>query len=416
MQHHISAYMLEQLQNEVTRQKTNAAFAKVGAVKKLKIALVTETWPPEINGVALSILQLVKRLQQRGHQFLLIRPSQDHHVIGFVPEKECLVKPQSIPKYKQMQFGWPQIFKLGRAFDEFKPDIVHIVTEGPLGLAALNQAKQRNIPISSGFHSSFHDFSRYFDLAFLLRPVRHYLKWFHNQTNLTCVPSEDTLKVLQSFGIHCPMQIVGRGVDTQRFNPHHHRYELRQKWRASSDTTVLLNVGRVSPEKDLPCIFMGYKKLKQAQPQRDFRLVIVGDGPSLAEYKQHYPDVIFMGSQTGEALSQCYASADAFVFASQIETFGNVVLEAMASGLPVLAYHAACAGQMIQDGQEGWLVSLGQIEQWQKKLMQLPHLATLKEIGKKAVSKVAHCSWDQPVNDFEQALIRHASKMVYRKM
>ena len=408
----MSAYMLEQLEKELTTYRNNVShhYNK----KNLKIALVTETWPPEINGVALSILQLAKRLQQRGHQFLLVRPQQHQTVPCFVPEKECLVKPQSIPKYRQMQFGWPQIFRLGRAFDEFQPDIVHIVTEGPLGLAALTQAKQRNIPVSSGFHSSFHDFSRYFDLAFLLAPVRHYLRWFHNQTQLTCVPSQDTLQVLKGFGIKCPMHIVGRGVDTQRFNPNYRKTQLRQKWQATSETTVLINVGRVSPEKDLPCVFEGYQKLKRAQPEREFKLVIVGDGPSLEEYQNKYTDVIFMGSQTGEVLSQCYASADVFMFASQVETFGNVVLEAMASGLPVLAYDAACAGQMIQSNRHGWLVPLGEIVAWQKTLAALPELYELKEMGKQALSKVEHCSWDQPVADFESVLMSYAKQALYK--
>ena len=410
----ISAYMLEQLEKELMIYKNNEFHQYHN--KKLKIALVTETWPPEINGVALSILQLAKRLQQRGHQFLLIRPQQHQVTNCFVAEQECLVKPQSIPKYKQMQFGWPQVFKLGRAFDEFKPDIVHIVTEGPLGLAALIQAKQRNIPVSSGFHSSFHDFSRYFDLAFLLGPVRHYLKWFHNQTQLTCVPSQDTLQMLKKFGIRCPMHIVGRGVDTQKFNPKYRKAELRQQWQATPKTTVLMNVGRVSPEKDLPCIFEGYQKLKHAQPERDFKLIIVGDGPSLAEYQNKYQatDVIFMGAQTGEMLSQCYASADAFVFASQVETFGNVVLEAMASGLPVLAYDAACAGQMIQHNQHGWLVPLAKVATWQEMLTALPELYQLKKMGKHALLKVEHCSWDQPVADFEKLLITYSNSTIYQ--
>lgn len=380
------------------------------AMQPLKIALVTETWPPELNGVALSILQLVKRLQQRGHRILLIRPQQQERIFDFVPDKECLVRAQAIPKYHQMQFGWPQVFKLGKALDEFMPDIVHIVTEGPLGLAALNQAKQRKVPVSSGFHSSFHDFSRYFDLAFLLSPVRRYLKWFHNQTDVTCVPSQDTMNSLVEFGVTCPMRIVGRGVDHQRFSPTHRNTALRKLWQATQDTTVLLCVGRVSPEKDLPCIFEAYEKLKITQPNRKLRLVIVGDGPVLETYQHKYPDVIFMGAQVGQDLADCYASSDVFVFSSQIETFGNVVLEAMASGLPVLAYDAACAGQMIDSEQEGWLIPLGERAVWQEKLTHLPPKLQLTVMGEQAREKIKMCGWDQPVADFEKILIQYAKK------
>ena len=380
----------------------------------LKIAIVTETWPPEINGVALSILQLTKGLQKRGHKILLVRPRQNVRDYNFTPDQECLVKSQSIPKYTQLQFGWPQIFKIAEAFDQFKPDIVHIVTEGPLGLAALNQAKLRHIPVSSGFHSAFHDFSRYFDLAFLVKPLRQYLKWFHNQTDLTCVPSQDTRQVLRDSGLHCPMRVIGRGVDSQRFNPQCRRQALRQQWQADDDTTVLLSVGRVSPEKEVALIIKSYYQLKRIQKQRKFQLVVVGDGPALAEYQEHYPDVIFMGAQMGHALAECYASADVFAFPSQVETFGNVVLEAMASGLPVVAYNYACAGMMVDQQQSGWLIPLGDVAAWQQHIYDLPEQDTLRKMGHRAARQVEHCGWDKPISDFENALLQYAKKpMIY---
>ncbi|MEG2695710.1 MAG: glycosyltransferase, partial [Acinetobacter sp.] len=137
---------------------------------RLKIAIVTETWPPEINGVALSLLQLCKGLQNQGHKILLIRPEQKHKCHDFSPNRECLVNGQSIPKYPDMKFGWPQYLKVSQAISSFAPDVVHIVTEGPLGFTALHAAKSRQIPVSSGFHSQFQEFSRFFDLAFLVRP------------------------------------------------------------------------------------------------------------------------------------------------------------------------------------------------------------------------------------------------------
>ncbi|GAA5017415.1 glycosyltransferase family 1 protein [Acinetobacter puyangensis] len=383
----------------------------------LNIAIVSETWPPEINGVSFSMLQLAKGLQKRGHKILLIRPQQKTRSHDFIPDMECLVKSQSIPKYRQLQFGLPQVFKIGQAFDQFKPDIVHIVTEGPLGLAALNQAKLRQIPISSGFHSAFHDFSRHFDLAFLLKPLQQYLRWFHNNTDLTCVPSQFTLDQLQTFGVKCAMRVIGRGVDASRFNANYRSETLRKQWQADQETTVLLSVGRVSPEKELPVIFSAFHQLKRTQKNRKFVLVVVGDGPILATYQQDYPDVIFMGAQTGEALSQCYASADVFVFPSQVETFGNVVLEAMASSLPVLAYNYACAGQMLEQAQAGWLVPLGECNLWQQKLLQLPELKTLRQMGELAAKKAQDKGWEKPVTDFEQALSQFAKKpMVYARM
>ncbi|WP_139115159.1 glycosyltransferase, partial [Acinetobacter pittii] len=178
---------------------------------RLKIAIVTETWPPEINGVALSLLQLCQGLQKQGHKILLIRPEQKAKCHDFTPEQECLVMSQAIPKYPTLQFGWPQYLKVSKAFEKFVPDVVHIVTEGPLGLTAMQAAKAKAIPVSSGFHSPFQDFSRFFDLAFLVKPIQKYLCWFHNNTQVTCVPSKDTQEALRGFGITCPLVVVGRG-------------------------------------------------------------------------------------------------------------------------------------------------------------------------------------------------------------
>lgn len=142
---------------------------------------------------------------------------------------------QTLPKYPGLQFGWPQYLKVSKALAGFSPDVVHIVTEGPLGLTALQAAKARNIPVSSGFHSPFQDFSRFFDLpVFLLKPIQGYLRWFHNSTDMTCVPSKDTEKALRGFGITCPLSIVGRGVDTEKFSPRYRCQKLKRKlgcWR-----------------------------------------------------------------------------------------------------------------------------------------------------------------------------------------
>ena len=186
---------------------------------RLKIAIVTETWSPEINGVAHALLQLCKGLQKQGHKILLIRPEQRQACNDFKPHSECLVKAHCLPKYSNLQFGRPQFLKIHQAVEIFTPDIIHIVTEGPLGLVAQQLAKFHKIPVSSGFHSSFQEFSRFFDLAFLLKPIQGYLKWFHNNTDLTCVPSRSTAQALNQFGVTCPLAVVGRGVDPDTFSP-----------------------------------------------------------------------------------------------------------------------------------------------------------------------------------------------------
>lgn len=372
---------------------------------RLKIAVVTETWPPEINGVALSLQQLCQGLQAQGHRILLVRPEQNQHCAQFKPEQECLVRAQPIPKYASLQFGWPQYLKVGQALDDFTPDIVHIVTEGPLGLTALYAAKARHLPISSGFHSPFQDFSRFFDLAFLVKPIQRYLCWFHNHTQMTCVPSRDTERALRELGVTCPLSVVGRGVDTERFHPKHRSTQLRQQWGATDDTRVLLYVGRVSPEKQVDVVIDGFRQLCRTTNDA-LKLVVVGDGPDLQRLQQLGADLnmVFTGALTGTALSQAYASADAFVFASQVETFGNVVLEAMASGLPVWAYDYACAHQYVQQNESGVLIALGDCHQFKAQLAQLPAQQVLVAMGQKARQRVAQVGWQQPVQQLENVL------------
>ncbi|WP_373686351.1 glycosyltransferase family 4 protein [Acinetobacter sp. YH12096] len=372
----------------------------------LKIAIVTDTWAPEINGVAHSLLQLCKGLQQQGNSIFLIRPEQSESCQDFKPDQECLVRAQSIPRYSGLQFGWPQLIKLSKALKKAQVDIVHIVTEGPLGFAMLQLARSLQIPVSSGFHSAFHDFSRFFDLAFLMKPVQHYLRWFHNNTQLTCVPSQDTADALHRLGFSCPLVVVGRGVDHSRFSPSHYRAELRQQWQADEHTRVMLYVGRLSPEKEVDVLISAYRSMLAMDART--KLVIVGDGPDLERLMQlaKFLDVIFMGSLSGQALSEAYASADVFVFASQVETFGNVVLEAMASGLPVIAYNAACAQLHVRNQQTGWLCHLSRTDEFIRLMQQLPQRSKLKTMGIEAAKDAAKIGWQYPVQQFEQALYR----------
>lgn len=380
---------------------------------RLKIAIVTETWPPEINGVALSLLQLCKGLQALGHKILLIRPQQKSECLSFKPYQECLVLAQSIPRYPGLKFGWPQYLKVSSSIESFEPDVVHIVTEGPLGLAALQAAKNKKIPISSGFHSAFQDFSRFFDLAFLLKPIQRYLCWFHNSTQLTCVPSQGTAKSLQSLGVTCPKVVVGRGVDVDVFHPKYASTGLRQQWQVNEQTTVLLYVGRLSPEKELHVLIEAFitQQTKQTATQC---LVIVGDGPEREKLQRLAQGhrIIFMGSLSGIALSEVYASADVFVFPSQVETFGNVVLEAMASGLPIVAYDNACAQQYVRIGHTGWLAGLGQLTQFSELIKKLPAREVLKTMGIQAQADVQHVGWKHPVQQFEQALYSVARRSI----
>lgn len=204
------------------------------------------------------------------------------------------------------------------------------------------------------------------------------------------------------------MAIVGRGVDPDTFSPKWRSSDLRYAWGVSGDTRVMLYVGRLSPEKEIDVLIKTYFVLRQ----QDIRLVIVGEGPDRTRLQQLNQDgsILFTGSLTGKNLSEVYASADVFCFASQVETFGNVVLEAMASGLPVIAYDYACANLHVRHGQTGWLSRLGNQQDFIQQLLGLPDLHRLRQMGVQARKKAETVGWQYPVRQFEQALyslVRH---------
>ena len=371
---------------------------------RLRIALVTETWPPEINGVSHSVAQLVKALRQTGHVVQLIRPRQDTDSVRSQNHQEVLTRAFRIPRYPSLQGGWPAYWQVYTAFKRIQPDVVHIVTEGPLGLAALLAAQPLKLPISSGFHSPFHEFSNHFGMKWLTPAVVHYLRWFHNQCDLTCVPSAQTQAQLTALGFQGPFEVVGRGVDTVHFSPDFRSEALRQQWQANDDTTVLLYVGRLSPEKRIDQVIEAYRALQRAQPARSLQLVLVGDGPDRARLEQLAPDAWFAGMQTGASLAAHYASADVFCFASQVETYGNVVPEAMASGLPILAYALASAALLVESGQTGWLAPPQRTNLFLTQASALPPLAELKQAGQRARARVASLGWAQPAQIWAQAL------------
>ncbi|MEB3735004.1 glycosyltransferase [Halopseudomonas pachastrellae] len=197
----------------------------------------------------------------------------------------------------------------------------------------------------SGFHTNFQQYSDHFHLGLLHEPAMRYLRWFHNQTLSTLVASSTQQRELSRLGVN-NLSLLGRGVDCSRFHPAHRSNDLRSTWGAADNDLVMLHVGRLSPEKNLTLLAEAWEQVSaQNTSGRKLHLVIVGDGPSRAELQRRLPHAVFTGALTGEPLAAAYASGDVFVFPSLTETFGNVVTEAMASGLAVCAFDTAAAHQ-----------------------------------------------------------------------
>jgi glycosyltransferase involved in cell wall biosynthesis len=250
----------------------------------------------------------------------------------------------------------PQEGRFWSIFDGFRPDVLYVATETPLGIAAIRAAGKRQIQVVSGFHTNFQSYLEDYNLPGMEAVASGILRSIHNATKRTLTPSQDTAAMLTRWGIQ-NVGVLGRGVDMERFNPANRSEELRRSWGADEGTPVAIYVGRMAPEKNLPLAMRAFEAFRETQPQA--KMVFVGDGPRLEAMKADHPRAIYAGARIGADLAAHYASGDVFLFPSSSETFGNVVLEAMASGLGVLAFDYAAPRLVIRLGKNGWLAPFG---------------------------------------------------------
>jgi glycosyltransferase involved in cell wall biosynthesis len=377
----------------------------------LNIALVTETYPPEVNGVAMTVGRLVDGLLRRGHRVQLIRPRQhrlDQASKGG-PLSEVLMQGVPIPRYSGLLLGLPARRKLVKLWQEQPPDIVHVVTEGPLGASAVDAARQLRLPVTSGFHTNFHCYSNHYGLGWLNRPIAAYLRRLHNRTAATLVPTEQLAQQLAGIGYQ-NLAVVARGVDTELFSPVRRSAALRAVWGAEDGAPVVISVGRLAPEKNLPQVLEAFAAVRRRHPKA--KLVFVGDGPSRGELQRSHPEAIFAGMRTGLDLAQHYASADIFLFPSLTETFGNVTLEALASGLAVVAYDYAAAAALIRDGDNGRKVPCGDGSAFTTAAAQLADPAVREPMRRCARHSVLHHDWEH-IHDQFAATLRTARQLFH---
>lgn len=324
----------------------------------MQVSVVTETFPPEVNGVAHSIARFCSGLMARGVALQIVRPKQRAKAVPpqFAKADHLLTGGFALPNYPQVRLGLPSGGMLERSWRASRPDVVHIVTEGPLGWSALNAAGNLGIPVTSSFHTNFHGYAEHYGAGVLTRIVTAYLRHFHNRTRRTIVPTAQLRDELARRGFR-DLAVVGRGVDTRLFSPARRSEALRFRFGAKVDTPLVLHVGRLAPEKNLDLLSEAFAQICRHRP--DAKMVVVGDGPERARLARQHPEWRFTGMLSGEPLAEHYASADMFLYPSLTETFGNVTLEAMASGLAVIAFDYAAAREHIRHMESGVCVPFG---------------------------------------------------------
>jgi len=333
----------------------------------VRIAYITETFPPEINGVSLTTARAVHHLRRAGHTVQLIRPRQPHEATRAFEDTEnpgdhtfdngeWRTAGAPIPMYPGLRFGWATVNALRERWQQSAPQLVHVATPGPLAWSALRAAKAEGLPSTADFRTNLHAYSKHYGLGWLQPAVLAYLRQLHNMARRTFVPTRSLADELSARGFHRP-SVIGRGVDAGVFSPAERDDNLREAWGVGPDDRVLLYVGRLAAEKNVGLALETFEYLRQRRP--GLRMVVAGEGPLRAKLAAMHPDVRFVGVQRASSLARCYASADVFLFPSDTDTFGNVVLEALASGLVVVAFNSAGAGALIQHGHDGWLAQAG---------------------------------------------------------
>lgn len=373
----------------------------------LRIAVVTETWPPEINGVAMSMRRMVQGLQQRNWRVQLVRPRQH---AGEEPGAESgldelLLPGFGIPRYPGLRFGLPAFSALRNAWRADRPDIVHVVTEGPLGWSALKTALKLDIPVTTAFHTNFRSYTGHYGIGWLQDAIGGYLRRFHNQAHFTFVPTGGLRRQMEAQRYR-NVEVVGRGIDTALFHPHRRDAALRRHWGVADDELAVIHVGRMAPEKNLELAAQAFKAIR-SHHHLNARMVWVGDGPARAELEAQYPGHIFTGMKSGEELAAHYASADIFLFPSLTETFGNVTLEAMASGLAVIAYRYAAAAEYIRHGENGLSARLGDADEFIRLAALLGSTPELAGKFSHAARRDTEClGWDAVCERFERYLLK----------
>ena len=290
--------------------------------RPLSIALISETYPPEVNGVANTLGRLHAGLQQLGHRVQVVRPRQPGDDGRRSDAELVLTRGWPLPGYPGLQWGMSSLHAAA-------------LLEAPAPGRALHRhrrparllpcaARRLGIPAVSGFHTNFQQYSEHYGFGPLTRLVTGYLRWFHNRTQMTLVPSGSQRMELQRRGFE-RLNLLSRGVDSQLFHPSRRDPELRRRWGLGEQDIAVLHVGRLAAEKNLGLLGGTFRAFCAAHPQLKLRLVLVGDGPERKHLERDLPEALFCGVQRGETLAAHYASGDLFLFPSLSETFGNVV-------------------------------------------------------------------------------------------
>ena len=375
----------------------------------MRVAIFTESLPPQNDGVSHTFSKLAETLEHQHITYNFFSPFKPGADVSW-NDKVHPVKSFKFPLYKYYRIGLPYFDNLIETLDNLKPDIIHVASPTPLSIFGQDYAKKHNIPVVSSYHTNFVSYFRYYGLQKIEGLGWSILRWFHNRGMATYVPSQDTANELIEQGFN-NVELWQRGINFEQFSPEKRSDALRKSIGAEH-VPVLLFVGRLVKEKDLDDVISADRYLKEWNQK--YKIVIVGDGPMRPELEESLPDAHFTGFVKKNELGQWYASSDIFIFPSTTETFGNVILEAFASGIPAIGVRKGGVQDLITDGKTGYLTEPNNPREFAERIQNLLNTPALFQYYKQnALAEAKEKSWDsinqKLLNSYQQVLRKYHS-------
>jgi glycosyltransferase involved in cell wall biosynthesis len=362
----------------------------------MRVALFTDTFLPDVNGVAKTLGRWTRYLESRGVACKVFAPTSitNEDMDPFRVERF-----HSIPflLYPECRLAIPNPVHIRKTLLNFQPTIIHCATPFNLGLFGMHYAHKNQIPLVASYHTHFDQYLSHYKIQWVESTLWRYMLWFHQNCRKIYVPSHSTKDHLEKKGLS-NLEIWSRGVESERFRPYVNRQEVLSTYELDTQKFTILYVGRLALEKSMNVVFDTYDSLPEVM-KRNSQLIIAGDGPlgeSLREQFKDDANIIYTGFVQGKALSDLYAASDVLLFPSATETFGNVVLESMASGTPVIGAAAGGVKDNIQHGSTGLLCPPGDVPAFVKAVEQLyrsPDFSRFLAIGGREYALLQ--TWEQ---------------------
>jgi len=375
----------------------------------MRIALFSEVYWPMVSGVGVTLVRLVEALEARGHVVRVYSPT--YPLPSGTPDRPEAHRSPSVPLflYPDVQWAFPRQREIDADLALFRPDVVHVATEFALGRAGIRAAGHLGVPVIASAHTDYEKYARRYGVPFLINVGWVYLRWFYSHAQRVLVPSRFYERTLHSRGVR-HTGLWTRGVDQALFNPARRSAEWRAGFGVGPDDLLVTYIGRLAVEKDLRRLLAAWRSLGERRGRA--QLVLVGQGPLEAEIRQRAPRGVHLaGVRSGEALAEAYASADLFVFPSPTETFGNSLLEAMASGVASLAVRAGGVLDYAEHGENAWLAAPQDSGDLKAALLRLMEDRGLRErLARGGLATAASRSWDAIYGQLEADYARAATR------